>query len=281
MMPGLDGLQLVAALRADPRTAGVPVLLLSARAGQEAAIEGLEAGADDYLVKPFAAAELLARVRANVELARLRTQHARWRAALLDSLHEAFFLFDEDGAVVEINAAFTDMLGYGPDGLPYPPRQPWWPDEQADPEGHRLASEALARLMTDSTGSFTVPLTPPRRAPGLGDGQLQRGHRPGKRPPHGGGHLPRRHGRALRRAAGGGAGRDGPDGVPGRAASPRCCRRRWANCTGCGGPGAVIAATWTGADRAAVTSTGPARSWADAARRAPRRARRAAGAARC
>ena len=46
----------------------MPVLLLSARAGQEASIEGLQAGADDYLVKPFSAAELLARVRANVEL---------------------------------------------------------------------------------------------------------------------------------------------------------------------------------------------------------------------
>ena len=82
MMPKLDGLGLVAALRADPRTAAIPVLLLSARAGQEASIEGLRAGADDYLVKPFAAADLLARVRANVELARLRTHHAggapRW-----------------------------------------------------------------------------------------------------------------------------------------------------------------------------------------------------------
>ena len=158
MMPRLGGLQLVAALRADLRTAEVPVLLLSARAGQEAAIEGLEAGADDYLVKPFAAAELLARVRANVELARLRTHHARWRAALLDSLHEAFYLVDEDGAVVEVNAGFTDLLGFGPEDLPYPPSRPWWPDEQADPEGHRLASEALERLMADSTGSFTVPL---------------------------------------------------------------------------------------------------------------------------
>ena len=119
MMPRLGGLQLVAALRADPRTAEVPVLLLSARAGQEAAIEGLEAGADDYLVKPFSAAELLARVRANVELARLRSHHARWRAALLDSLHEAFFVLDEDGAVVEVNAAFTDILGFGPEDLPY------------------------------------------------------------------------------------------------------------------------------------------------------------------
>jgi CheY-like chemotaxis protein len=57
MMPRLDGLGLVSALRADPRTADVPVLLLSARAGQEAAIEGLDAGADDYLVKPFSAAD--------------------------------------------------------------------------------------------------------------------------------------------------------------------------------------------------------------------------------
>ena len=56
MMPGLDGMELLAALRADPRTARVPVLLLSARAGQEAAVEGLAAGADDYLVKPFSAA---------------------------------------------------------------------------------------------------------------------------------------------------------------------------------------------------------------------------------
>jgi signal transduction histidine kinase len=58
-------MQLVAALRVDPATAAVPVLLLSARAGQEAAVEGLAAGADDYLVKPFAAREFLARVAAH------------------------------------------------------------------------------------------------------------------------------------------------------------------------------------------------------------------------
>ena len=115
MMPGMDGLQLVAALRAEPRTAAVPVLLLSARAGQEASIEGLQAGADDYLVKPFAAAELLARVRANIELARLRNHQARWRTAMVDSLQEAFFVCDENGAVVEINNAFTEILGYGPE----------------------------------------------------------------------------------------------------------------------------------------------------------------------
>ncbi|MEV7969533.1 SpoIIE family protein phosphatase [Sphaerisporangium sp. NPDC088356] len=159
MMPRLDGLQLVAALRADRRTADIPVLLLSARAGQESSIEGLEAGADDYLVKPFSSAELLARVRANVELARMRTHHARWRTAMIDSLQEAFFVTDETGAVIEINAAFTDMLGYGPEGLPYTPMHPWWPSEADDPQAHRMVAEAFARLVSEGRGSCVVPVT--------------------------------------------------------------------------------------------------------------------------
>jgi PAS domain S-box-containing protein len=159
MMPRLDGLELVSRLRADPRTASVPVLLLSARAGQEASIEGLRAGADDYLVKPFAAAELLARVRANVELARLRDHHLRWRTALIDSLQEAFFVCDESGTVVEINAAFTDILGYGPEGLPYAPVHPWWPDAPADPGAHEQAGDAFAHLLESPRGSYTVPVT--------------------------------------------------------------------------------------------------------------------------
>ncbi|MFF8475138.1 SpoIIE family protein phosphatase [Streptomyces sp. NPDC015414] len=158
MMPRLGGLELVARLRGDTRTASVPVLLLSARAGQEASIEGLRAGADDYLVKPFAAAELLARVRANVELARLRGHHVRWRTALIDSLQEAFFVCDESGAVVELNAAFTDILGYGPEDLPYAPVQPWWPRATADPEAHRLVADAFAGLLERDQGSYTVPV---------------------------------------------------------------------------------------------------------------------------
>lgn len=158
MMPEMDGLQLVSALRADPRTAAIPVLLLSARAGQEASIEGLQAGADDYLVKPFAAAELLARVRANIELARLRNHQSRWRAALVDSLQEAFFVVDEHGAVIEINNAFTEILGYGSEGLPYRSTQPWWPDADADPEAHRLVEEAFQQVLTSSHGGFTVPV---------------------------------------------------------------------------------------------------------------------------
>ncbi|GGR42606.1 histidine kinase [Streptomyces cinereoruber] len=159
MMPRLNGLDLVRALRADPRTASVPVLLLSARAGQEASIEGLRAGADDYLVKPFAAAELLARVEANVKLARLRNHHARWRTALIDSLQEAFFVCDEDGAVIEINASFTTILGYGPEGLPYRPVHPWWPDAAVQPEAHRQVAEAFATLTGQERGSYTIPVT--------------------------------------------------------------------------------------------------------------------------
>jgi signal transduction histidine kinase/serine phosphatase RsbU (regulator of sigma subunit) len=72
MMPRLDGFALLGKLRADPRTRRLPVIVLSARAGEEATVEGLDAGADDYLVKPFSGPELLARVHANLEVTRLR-----------------------------------------------------------------------------------------------------------------------------------------------------------------------------------------------------------------
>ena len=80
MMPRLDGFGLLSELRRDPDTATIPVILVSARAGEESAIEGLDAGADDYLVKPFSARELVARVRANLELAQLRNETARMAA---------------------------------------------------------------------------------------------------------------------------------------------------------------------------------------------------------
>lgn len=72
MMPRLDGFGLVRALRAQPDTASLPVILLSARAGEESAIDGLDAGSDDYLVKPFSARELLARVRTHIQLSHAR-----------------------------------------------------------------------------------------------------------------------------------------------------------------------------------------------------------------
>jgi signal transduction histidine kinase len=76
MMPNLDGLGLLHKLREDTQTQTIPVILLSARAGEESAVEGLKAGADDYLAKPFSAQELLARVRTHLELAQVRGKWA-------------------------------------------------------------------------------------------------------------------------------------------------------------------------------------------------------------
>ena len=72
MIPGLDGFGLLETLRENPNTRSLPVILLSARAGEEARVEGLDAGASDYLVKPFTAREVLARVGALLEMARIR-----------------------------------------------------------------------------------------------------------------------------------------------------------------------------------------------------------------
>lgn len=72
MMPGLDGFGLLRELRRDARTSSTPVLMLSARAGEEARVLGLDAGADDYIVKPFSARELIARVGSLLNLSRAR-----------------------------------------------------------------------------------------------------------------------------------------------------------------------------------------------------------------
>ncbi|WP_137760739.1 ATP-binding protein [Pontibacter sp. SGAir0037] len=74
MMPESDGFELVQRIRADVRTKLMPVLLLSARAGEEARAEGIEMGADDYLIKPFNERELKARVKTNLHLVNLRNQ---------------------------------------------------------------------------------------------------------------------------------------------------------------------------------------------------------------
>jgi PAS domain S-box-containing protein len=74
MMPEMDGFELLRQIRGDPTLRDIPVVLLSARAGEESRVEGLAAGANDYLVKPFAARELVARVGVNLELARVRAE---------------------------------------------------------------------------------------------------------------------------------------------------------------------------------------------------------------
>jgi signal transduction histidine kinase/CheY-like chemotaxis protein len=87
MMPGLDGFALLRALRADPGTRAVPVVMLTARAGQEAAVEGFDAGVDDYLPKPFESAELLGRLRSVLERARGRREGAPPPTAPAASAH--------------------------------------------------------------------------------------------------------------------------------------------------------------------------------------------------
>ena len=74
MMPELDGFGLLRELRDKSETRTIPIILLSARAGEESRVEGLDAGADDYLVKPFSARELIARVQTHLQLARVRRE---------------------------------------------------------------------------------------------------------------------------------------------------------------------------------------------------------------
>jgi PAS domain S-box-containing protein len=124
MMPGLDGFGLLAAIRADDRTRALPVIVLSARAGEEARIEGLNAGADDYLVKPFSARELLARVSSQLELARLRReteQVLRYRSEEHQTLvHQAplgIYVVDADFTIREINPVALPVFGDIPGGI--------------------------------------------------------------------------------------------------------------------------------------------------------------------
>jgi signal transduction histidine kinase len=86
MMPGLDGFGLLRELRGAESTKTIPVILLSARAGEDARVEGMLAGADDYMVKPFTARELLARVAAHLAMSRLRREAAERERTLRTEL---------------------------------------------------------------------------------------------------------------------------------------------------------------------------------------------------
>jgi DNA-binding response OmpR family regulator len=74
-MPGLDGFALAQMLKADPATAAIPIIMVSAQDGRGARVIGLECGAEDYLAKPVDPAELLAKIR-NLLLLRARSAQA-------------------------------------------------------------------------------------------------------------------------------------------------------------------------------------------------------------
>jgi PAS domain S-box-containing protein len=171
MMPGLDGFALLKALRSDPRTRDLPIILLSARAGEEARVEGLHAGADDYLVKPFSARELTARVGGALELARVRKEAAaalRERERQFETLFvEAplgVYLVDDGLRIQQVNPAARPIFGGMPDLLGRDFDEVMhvlWPPAQAD---------ELVRLFrrTRDTGE-------PHYSPEWGQERLDRG----------------------------------------------------------------------------------------------------------
>lgn len=143
MMPELDGFGLLRALRGDPATVTLPVILLSARAGEEATTEGLEAGADDYLVKPFTARELLARVEARLEIARTRAEAQRHTQEALKALLETarwIVSAQEAGAVQDVARELTTLAQ------------------------RIVGSEIVSLLAVDETGRF-IPLAAVGRTP--------------------------------------------------------------------------------------------------------------------
>jgi PAS domain S-box-containing protein len=121
MMPRLDGFALLKALRADEALRSIPLILLSARAGEESRIEGLAAGADDYLAKPFSARELTARISAHLQLARVRREataalaesEERLRLAL-DAAAMATFVWDLESGVAQLDSRTRTLLGLPP-----------------------------------------------------------------------------------------------------------------------------------------------------------------------
>ena len=123
MMPEMDGFQLLAALRNNPATSTIPVILLSARAGEDSRVDGLQAGADDYLVKPFSARELLARVESHLSMAEFRRkaqereleleraaqQERNAAAETLEHLIDGFWTYDSEWRIAYMNAAAESM----------------------------------------------------------------------------------------------------------------------------------------------------------------------------
>ncbi|HEX7968068.1 MAG TPA: ATP-binding protein [Stellaceae bacterium] len=197
MMPRLDGFGLLRLLRADAELRHVPVVLLSARAGEEAKVEGLEAGADDYLIKPFSARELLARVSTNLELARARRQAAdvlREETRRLETLNRTGAALaaelDLDRLVQRVTDAAVELTGAKFGAFFY---------NLLNEEGESYTLYTLCGAPREAFAKFPMPRNTPLFDPTFrGEGVVRSDdilHDPryGRNPPHNGmpkGHLP-------------------------------------------------------------------------------------------
>jgi PAS domain S-box-containing protein len=114
MMPNLDGMGLLESIRMERALQGIPVILLSARAGGESRVQGFDAGADDYLVKPFAARELLARVGALIELTQLRREGEERLRLAIEGARMSTWEIDLQTGVMHWSATHFEVLGYEP-----------------------------------------------------------------------------------------------------------------------------------------------------------------------
>jgi PAS domain S-box-containing protein len=164
MMPDFDGFALLRAIRADPVTVTVPFLLLSARAGEEARVEGLDAGADDYLVKPFTARELLARIGANIALTRMRREAAereqelhRQIEEILDRISDAFYAVDRELRLVYANRRLEELVRRPRNELVGRPIEEVLPDE-LDGESHRRRFTAIGNALSARFETFSQAL---------------------------------------------------------------------------------------------------------------------------
>ncbi|WP_372396477.1 response regulator [Azospirillum sp. HJ39] len=171
MMPHLDGFGVIDALRRDPDTRDLPIILLSARAGEESAIDGLQAGADDYVAKPFSARELIARVEGTLRLARLRRETSAMLRAANEELErrvaertrelnqvwrnsrDLLAVVGTDGLYRAVNPAWTEILGYRPEemvGCSF--RHFVWPEDLEWTQGGH--EDAVTRNLTNFENRF-------------------------------------------------------------------------------------------------------------------------------